>query len=400
MTRIVSAGLGYLSFHGIPHRVRNMTTEKRTENLKLIRNASLRKAAGVATESVLGIKNGEKVLIITNPESNVYSISVAMYEAVEAAGGSPVIMVQPIKTQLDFAEKSVIEAIRSNPDVCISLSAEKLGKDEGGIKNNYKQGDKEYDHIFDHLYRGKKMRSFWSPSVTVGMFSKTVPIDYARLRKECTAIKAVLDKAVSVHVTSDKGTDLTIGLNNRLADMDDGDFRTPGTGGNLPAGEVYISPELRSSQGKIAFDGSISLEKGDLIIKDPIIANVKDNFVTSLEGGEEAAILEKTLQSGRDNALAMVKAGKLDPVSGDEYARNARNLGELGIGLNRKARIVGNMLEDEKVFSTCHIAIGANYDDDAKAMIHLDGLIKLPTIIARYRDGTEVEIMNHGMLRV
>ena len=41
---------------------------------------------------------------------------------------------------------------------------------------------------------------------------------------------------------------------------------------------------------------------------------------------------------------------------------------------------MGNMLEDEKVYGTCHIAIGANYDNDAKALIHLDGLIKNPTI--------------------
>lgn len=375
-----------------------MDAKSGMDDVKIIKGARLKKAANVAARDVLDVKAGDKVLIITNPETNVYSISTAMFDAVVELGGSPVIMVQPLKTQLDFAERSVIEAIRSNPDICISLSAEKLGKDEGGIKNNYKLGEKEYDHIFDYLYRGKKMRAFWSPSVTVGMFSKTVPIDYSRLRRECSDIKAVLDKAVSVHVASDKGTDLTIGLRNRKAEVDDGDFRRPGTGGNLPAGEVYVSPELGSSQGTIAFDGSISLEKGDLIIKNPIIAHVKNNFVTKLEGGEEARILEATLQSGRDNALAMVKSGKLDPIAGDEYAKNARNLGELGIGLNRKAEIVGNMLEDEKVYSTCHIAIGANYDDDAKAMIHLDGLIKLPTIIARMGDGKEIHIMDKGKL--
>ena len=125
---------------------------------------------------------------------------------------------------------------------------------------------------------------------------------------------------------------------------------------------------------------------------------MKDNFVTELEGGREAERLEKTLRFGKENALDMVKEGKLDPVSGSEYAKNARNIGELGIGLNRKAEIIGNMLEDEKVFSTCHIAIGANYEDDAKAMIHLDGLIKLPTIVARYRDGTDAPIMENGKL--
>jgi len=369
-------------------------------DVKTLSGPELKKAAEVAARDVLAAKEGEKALIITNPESNVYSISMAMYDALLALGAKPVIVVQPYKTQLDYAEPSIIEAIRSNPDICISLSAEKLGKDEAGIKTNYRLGEKEYDHIFDYLYRGKRMRAFWSPSVTAAMFAKTVPIDYPRLRTECARVKDVLDRAVSVHVSSAKGTDITIGLKNRLADADDGDFRLPGQGGNLPAGEAYISPQLGSSEGTIAFDGSISLEKGDLIIRNPIIARVKGNFVTALEGGEEAGILEKTLQSGRDNALAAVKAGKLDAAAGAEYARNARNLGELGIGLNRKAEIVGNMLEDEKVYSTCHIAIGANYDEDAKAMIHLDGLIKLPTIVARMPDGTETAIMKSGKLMV
>ena len=361
-------------------------------------DGQLKEAARTAAKSVLDVKEGETALIITNPESNVYSISLAMYDAILELGGKPTIMVQPFKTQLDFAERSVIGAIGTNPDICISLSAEKLGKDEAGIKKNYEIGDKKYDHIFDYFYRGKMMKCFWSPSVTAEMFKKTVPIDYARLRRECAEIKAILDKAISVRVTTEKGTDITIGLMNRLAESDDGDFRRPGLGGNLPAGEVYVSPELGSSNGQIAFDGSISLEEGDLIIEQPIIAHVKDNYVTTLEGGEEAKRLEQTLQFGRDNALDMVKQGKLDPMAGDEYARNARNIGELGIGLNRKAEIVGNMLEDEKVYSTCHIAIGANYDNDANAMIHLDGLIKLPTIVAKYRDGTEVTIMRNGEL--
>ena len=54
------------------------------------------------------------------------------------------------------------------------------------------------------------------------------------------------------------------------------------------------------------------------------------------------------------------------------------------------------MLEDEKVYGTCHIAIGANYDEDAKSLIHLDGLIKSPTITAKFGDGTEKTIMENG----
>ena len=80
----------------------------------------------------------------------------------------------------------------------------------------------------------------------------------------------------------------------------------------------------------------------------------------------------------------------------EDYIRNARNLGELGIGLNKNAKIVGNMLEDEKVYGTCHIAIGSNYDDDAKSLIHLDGLIKKPDITVKFEDGSVKNIMNDG----
>jgi leucyl aminopeptidase (aminopeptidase T) len=91
-----------------------------------------------------------------------------------------------------------------------------------------------------------------------------------------------------------------------------------------------------------------------------------------------------------------VSQGKIPENLKDHYIQNSRNLGELGIGLNKNAKIVGNMLEDEKVYGTCHIAIGSNYDDDAKALIHLDGLIKAPTITVKYEDGSEKTIMKDG----
>jgi leucyl aminopeptidase (aminopeptidase T) len=98
-----------------------------------------------------------------------------------------------------------------------------------------------------------------------------------------------------------------------------------------------------------------------------------------------------------DMASALVKKGK----SGEEalrYATNARNLGELGIGLNTEARITGNMLEDEKVYGTCHFAIGSNYDEDAPAMIHLDGLVKNPTIAAVMADASVRTLMKDGAI--
>lgn len=56
------------------------------------------------------------------------------------------------------------------------------------------------------------------------------------------------------------------------------------------------------------------------------------------------------------------------------------------------------MLEDEKAFRTCHVAIGANYDDDAPALTHLDGLMKEPTIVAVGRTGRTKTLLQDGSL--
>jgi leucyl aminopeptidase (aminopeptidase T) len=60
----------------------------------------------------------------------------------------------------------------------------------------------------------------------------------------------------------------------------------------------------------------------------------------------------------------------------------AYNLAEFGIGTNHAARLIGNVLEDEKVLGTCHIAFGDNstFGGRVKAGIHIDGIIKRPTI--------------------
>jgi leucyl aminopeptidase (aminopeptidase T) len=359
----------------------------------------LKNAARIAVRDVLKVKAGEQALIITNPETEVFTISRALYEAAREAGGRPVMMLQDEKTQLDFAEPAVIAAFEAKSEVVISMSAGKLGKDAKGTASPYHYGGSRYDHIF-HLqqYGEKSCRAFWSPSVTVESFVRTVPIDYSLLQRRCAAIVGILSEAVAVQVTAPGGTDITVGLAGRTGKADDGDFSLMGSGGNLPAGEAFISPENGTARGLIVFDGSISLNKGDIIINEPIRCAVERGFVTDIAGGSEAAALRETITLAEQNAAAFEKAGKLEAGLGAVYAKNARNIGELGIGLNPAARISGAMLEDEKAFATCHFAIGHNYDEDAPSLIHLDGLVRAPTITAILPDGSKKLIEKDGIL--
>ncbi|MDR0539662.1 MAG: peptidase M17 [Spirochaetaceae bacterium] len=361
----------------------------------------LRKAAEIAVRDVLCIKPDEQTLIITNPHEAAAPIAMAIYDAAGRAEGRPSLIFQDEKTQIDFAEKAIIAVFEARPEVVISISSGKLGKDEQGIANPYKIPGTDgpgYDHIF-HLrqYGEKSCRAFWSPGVTIDSFCRTVPLDYALLRERCKKICAVLSDAVRVKVTAPGGTNIILGLDGRTAKADDGDFSFMGSGGNLPAGEAFISPENGTANGTIVFDGSISTNTGDMLIKQPVICKVEGGFVSAISGGKEADALLDTIMLAEKNAFALEKQGKLPPGKGEIYARNARNIGELGIGLNNEARITGNMLEDEKCFQTCHFAIGQNYDEDAPALIHLDAVVRSPDIIAYMPDGREVTVLKDGL---
>lgn len=357
-------------------------------------------AAVTAVTEVLDLKEGQRVLVITNPDPNVSEISQALYQAARINGARPVLIYQPKKSQLDLCEDAVLGAIASEPDVIISMSAGKLGKDRFRIEHPMEEDGAKYDHIFTYLLGTKRIRGFWSPGVTTDIWARTVPIDYARVGRESAALKAILDRAEEVRITAPGGTDLVIGIRGRETKVDDGNFGEAGTGGNLPCGEAFISPELGTSTGIIVFDGSISLFDGDIVIKDPITCEVKDGFVTEVRGGADADKLSKTLSLSSENAVKFFTEGKIDETTRDDYIRNARNLGELGIGLNPEAVISGNMLEDEKAYHTCHLAIGTNYDNDAAALTHLDGLIKDPTLTAFYEDGSQDVFMKVGELQL
>ncbi len=361
--------------------------------------ALLAHAARVALAGCLRLERGERAVIVTNPCPEVAAIARALYDAALELQARPTLIFQPPKSQLDFAEEAVYAALTSRPEAVISVSEEKLGKDRAGIASPFSSRERSYDSLFHYLLYGEKcLRSFWSPRVTREIFMETVPIDYARLAEQCRAVKETLDGAREVHVESPAGTNLTVGLRGRRAMTDDGDFSRPGAGGNLPAGETFISPENGCSEGVVVFDGSVALHEGAVVPRSPIRVEVAGGLVADIRGGPEAGALLEAIEKAERQAREMGRQGELASERAELYARNARNLGELGIGLNPKARVTGNMLNDEKVCGTCHIAVGHNYDEDAPALIHLDGLIREPTITAILAGGDTRPLMRAGKL--
>ena len=366
--------------------------------------------ARTVIRDVCGMKKGERVLIVTNPEKDVLAISMALYDAAVEFGGEPVVIIQKRKSLLDFADKAVIAAIKTSPEIILSISADKIGKDEEGMAHPYVVDGQEYSHIFDYQMDGlKTLRGVWTPGVTVDMFARTANIDYALLQKRCRDLSARFENAVSVHVTAPAGTDITLGVKGRKPFDDNGDFAKGGQGGNIPAGEVFISPEVGSCKGRIVYDGSMSYAGiPDGIITEPIICDFTDGYITAVYDAHsnppspdsDAGKLLASITASEQKSLAMKADGTFSAEKADAFFRNSRHIGELGIGLNPAATINGNMLEDEKAFHTCHFAVGSNYDNDADTFIHLDGVVRDPTITIIYEDGSSFSVEENGILKI
>jgi len=169
----------------------------------------------------------------------------------------------------------------------------------------------------------------------------------------------ILDKGEMAHVTTEAGTDIYLPIKGIQAISSTGLVKEKGKYGNLPSGESFLMPEEGKSEGIIVVDGSFaSVGK---IYEEPIRITVEKGYAVKIEGGEEARKLKANL---------------------DKLGKEAYNVAELGIGTNDKAIITGEILEDEKVMGTAHIALGNNISMGGKCNvgIHVDGVFLKPTI--------------------
>jgi leucyl aminopeptidase (aminopeptidase T) len=61
----------------------------------------------------------------------------------------------------------------------------------------------------------------------------------------------------------------------------------------------------------------------------------------------------------------------------EAHGARGTNLAELGVGTNDRARLTGNVLEDEKILGTAHVAFGASaaIGGTVSVPIHLDAVV-------------------------
>ena len=196
------------------------------------------------------------------------------------------------------------------------------------------------------------------------MLEHEMAADYGALHDLTARLAGRLAGSERVRVTTPAGTDCTFDVTGREWKLDDGVLDTPGAFGNLPAGEVFISPLATGADGVCVIDRSIALA-GEGLVDEPIALTFRQGRIVGIEGGRSAAATRE----------AIAEAGT-----------GADVVAELGIGTNDRARITGSVITDEKVLGTAHVAFGDNaspsYGGDNRAAIHVDGVMASATIEA------------------
>lgn len=328
--------------------------------------------ARTVLKRAIGLREGERVLIVGNPEETSRLISDVFFEASAEMGGRPLLARQTARGITEFSDPAVLAALATEPEVVLSISTDKIGRDPYGLHIGYVGRDgKRYDHVIDKLEADKRIRVGSSPGIKMDTFLRTMDVDYEAIRGKARDLKLMVEGRSEMRIVTAFGTDITVGLRGRKVFVDDGDLRVPGAHGNLPCGEIFFSPELGTASGRIVFDGVIAKGADCLIPSEPIVMEVEAGFVTRVLPSAHSEEVLAAFRQGEEQALAI---GKPD------YARNTWGVGEVGLGLNPAATMVPDMLEAEKVGGTCHIAIGSNYDHDLPAITHYDMLMTNPHI--------------------
>jgi leucyl aminopeptidase (aminopeptidase T) len=309
----------------------------------------LSEAAATAVNQCLNVAPDESVVVVTDDERE--RIGEALYEAACAVTDDATVLRYPPAEQHGTEPPAPVAAAMAESDVFLAPTTKSLSH------------TRARGAACDAGARGATL-----PGITEDVFATGLDANYAAIEAACDDVLAQVGGADEVRVTSPAGTDIAFGIGDREWLSDTGMVREPGDFSNLPAGEVFVAPE--TATGTFVVDGTM-MPHGLLDEGHELAFEVEDGLVTSIDDDAVRADVEAAAESVGDAAY---------------------NLAELGIGTNVGVEeLVGSVLLDEKAGGTVHIAIGDNagIGGETDAPIHLDGILRNPTV---YADGEEVEL--------
>jgi leucyl aminopeptidase (aminopeptidase T) len=297
-------------------------------------------AARLALKTCLGVRPGEDVLVVT--DDALRDVGEGFYLAAKEIGAEAVLLTMRPR-EISGAEPPAVvaEAMKAARVVVVPTS-------------------KSLSHTRARRAATEKgARIATLPGATKEMLVRALNVDYQEMAGECTRFAGMLTDGAEALLTSPSGTHLSFSIAGRRGYPDAGIYTGPGSFGNLPAGEACIAPVEGTAEGVLVIDGSLA---GWGLLEEPLTLQIRGGQAVEARGGRAADWLVDVWR---------------------RYGEPARLVAELGVGFNPRAAVTGKVLEDEKAKGTAHIALGDNMSMDGhnEAPVHLDGVIRRPTLI-------------------
>jgi len=300
----------------------------------------LRAPAETAVRKCMRLQSNESCLVVTDHERK--PIGEALYEVANERANDASIVRYPPGDQHGEEPPAAVAAAMRHADVVLAPTTKSLS--HTSARSDANEADTRVATL---------------PGITEEVFVTGLDANYSEIKSHCADIYTQVSGAGAVRVQTDLGTDIVFRPGDRAWQQDTGIVHEAGAMSNLPAGEVFLSPE--TADGTFVVDGTM-MPHGLLDDDQTLEFEVEDGYVTDISDDEVRAEI----------------AAAAEAVGQDAY-----NLAELGIGTNvGVTELVGSVLLDEKAAGTVHIAIGDDHaiGGDTEAPIHLDGVLREPTV--------------------
>lgn len=298
----------------------------------------LKEGAETVVEQCLEVSADEKVLVLN--DGNDRDLIDALIEVLEESGAEYELKEYPEPENHGEEPPLEISEAMKAADAVIAPTLKSLSHTEARQEAN------------DHGTRVATM-----PTVTKKVWNQSLKADYDEVRELSEKFYELMDDISTVRIETPSGTDLELKVDREFFEKDTGVIQEDGEFGNLPAGET---------------DGGVIDANGTLVI---------DHFPFAPEGTE--------VEISGGEAVAVRHPGEEESMLADELEERgcARIIAELGIGTNPEASLIGNVLQDEKVFGTVHIAFGDNssyfpegHEKRNICDVHWDTICEDPTV--------------------
>lgn len=300
--------------------------------------AELDRAVKTVIRQCMGIEPGEDVLVVCNPATE--EIGALMRIEAQGDGADASLAVISERDSAAAEPPLAVAAAMAAADVVLAATVQSL---------SHTAARKAASDA------GVRVGSL--PGVTEEMLIRLMNSDLGEVRRRGWAVVTALNRGSQARITCRHGSDLRIGLEGRLGIVDAGELGNRGAFGNLPCGEGFIAPLEGTTEGTLLVDGSIA---GVGLLDTPVSLTVREGHLVEATGDDGARLMELLTAHGVDGT----------------------NVAELGIGTNEEAILTGNILEDEKMLGTCHVAFGASaaIGGTVQVPVHLDCVVLEPTV--------------------